>query len=56
VVGKGRLEGMGIRKNDCKGVMGEGAGCYQEGDWDRRPAIHVFFSGSFIKGSHVALF
>jgi hypothetical protein len=32
---------MGIRKNDCKGGMGEGAGHYQEDHWNWA-ASHTF--------------
>jgi hypothetical protein len=47
---------MDSRKNDCEGGMGEGPGHYEEGHWGYT-ASHMccFFSGSFMKGSHVCI-
>jgi hypothetical protein len=51
---KGSWRGIGIRKNDCKGEMGEDAGHYQEGHWSWAASQHVLFiSDYFIEGSHV---
>jgi hypothetical protein len=43
---------MGIRKNDCDGGTGEGAGHYREGHWGWA-ASHTFVLWIFKGGSHI---
>jgi hypothetical protein len=43
---------MGIRKNDCDGGTGEGAGHYWEGHWGWA-ASHTFVLWIFKGGSHI---
>jgi hypothetical protein len=50
VVGKWMLEEMGIRKNDCEGGVGEGAGLIGKDIGAGQPAIRVVFLWLFYWG------